>query len=96
MTTMEKKDMYIVIKRDDAKKYLSKEEFYSLVNILDKIRDGRIYDNKRPNNAYYVCNIDEPYADAVRRVIIGGEALKNEQYSCPSACGISCEECFHK
>ena len=54
-------------------------------------------DNKHPDNTYYVCNTDEPYADAVHKVILGGEALKNENASyCPDACGTSCDECFHE
>ena len=87
---MNKKDMYIVIKRDDAQKYLSNEEISSLINMLSKIRNGRMKDEKCPCNAYYVCNIDEPYADAVRNVIIGGEALKENNSSyCTDACGTS-------
>ena len=75
---MEKKNMYIVIKRDDAKKYLSQEEIDALVNILGKISDGRMYDNKYHDNTYYVCNTDEPYADAVHKVII---ILKSEPFA---------------
>ena len=92
---MEKKNMYIVIKRDDAEKYLSQEEIHVLTNMLGKISDGRLDDNKYPNNTYYVCNTDEPYADAVHKVILGGEALKNNMSYCPDACGTSCDECFH-
>ena len=97
MITTEKKNMYIVIKIDDAKKYLSQEEIHALVNILGKISNGRMDDNKHPDNTYYVCNTNEPYADAVHKVILGGEALKNENVSyCPDACGTSCDECFHE
>ena len=97
MIITEKKNMYIVIKRDDAKEYLSQEEIHELVNILGKISNGRMDDNKHPDNTYYVCNTDEPYADAVNKVILGGEALKNENASYyPDACGTSCDECFHE
>ena len=97
MIITEKKNMYIVIKRDDAKKYLSQEEIHALVNILGKISNGRMDDNKHPDNTYYVCNTDEPYADAVHKVILGGEALKNENASYyTDACGTSCDECFHE
>lgn len=41
MITVEKKNPYIVIKRDDAKKYLSQEEIHALVNILGKISNGK-------------------------------------------------------
>ena len=80
---MDKKNMYIVMKREDVKKYLSKEEFSSLMGMLTKICDKRYADNKKPDNRYYVCNTDEPYADSVYQVILGGEALKNskEEYS---------------
>ena len=43
---IEKKNMYIVIKQDDAKKYLSQEEKHELINILGKISNGRMNDNK--------------------------------------------------
>lgn len=93
---MNKKNMYIVIKREDAQKYLSNGEIEKLVCILGKISDGRVKDNKHSDNTYYVCNTDEPYADAVHNVIIGGEALKNSSSYCPDACGTSSTECFHK
>ena len=97
MIKMEKKNMYIVIKIDDAKKYLSQEEIHALVNILGKISNGRMDYNKHPDNTYYVCNTNEPYADAVHKVILGGEALKNENMTyTPDACGTSCDECFHE
>jgi hypothetical protein len=73
---MEKKNMYIVIKQEDVKKYLSQEEIHVLINIIGKISNERMKDNKHPDNTYYVCNTDEPYADVVHKVIIGGEALK--------------------
>lgn len=92
---IEKKNMYIVIKQEDAKKYLSQEEISALINIIGKISNGRMADNKHPDNTYYVCNTDEPYADAVHKVIIGGEALKENHSYCPDACGTSCDECFH-
>ena len=97
MAITEKKNMYIIIKRDDAKKYLTQEEIRALVNILEKISDGRMDDNKHPVNTYYVCNTDEPYADTVHKAIIGGEASKNENaFNCPDACGISSGECFNE
>lgn len=92
---MNKKNMYIVIKRDDAQKYLSNDDIEKLVCMLEKISDGRGKDNKHPDNTYYVCNTDEPYADAVHNVILGGEVLKNSSSYCPDACGTSCTECFH-
>lgn len=75
---MDKKNIYIVIKQEDAKKYLEQEDINKLINIIGKISNGRLEDNKHPYNTYYVCNTDEPYADAVHKVIIGGEALKEK------------------
>ena len=92
---MNKKNMYIVIKREDAQKYLSNDEIEKLIYMLEKISDGRVKNNKHPDNTYYVCNTDEPYADAVHNVIIGGEALKNSKSYCPDACGTSSTECLH-
>lgn len=74
--TIIKENTYIVMKKDDVEKYLSKDEIQSIDDILEKISDGRLEDNKHPCNTYYVCNMDEPYADAVQKVILGGEALK--------------------
>lgn len=86
---IEKKPMYIVIKQEDAKKYLSQDEISALINIIGKISNGRFEDNKHPSNTYYVCNTDEPYADAVHKVIIDGEAIKENHSYCPNTCGIS-------
>ena len=84
----EKTNMFIVIKREDALKYLTDEEKQNLENILDKITNGREKDNKRPVNYYYVCNTDEPYANAVHDVIIGGETIKvNNLMPNQDACG---------
>ena len=94
---MNKKNMYIVIKREDAFKYLTESDLKLLDNMLGIICKGRSNDNKNPVNNYYVCNTDEPYANVVHGVIIGGEAAKdnyvNSSY-CPDACGSSCNECF--
>ena len=89
-----KKDMYIVIKKEDMRKYLTTKEIYTLDIMLCKIHNGRLDDNKHPINTYHVCNTDESYADAVHKVIIGGEALKilNKENT-PSrldACGSNC------
>lgn len=77
---MNKTNMFIVIKRKDALKYLTDVEKQNLENILDKITSGREKDNKKPVNYYYVCNTDEPYANAVHDVIIGGEAVKVSKF----------------
>lgn len=73
---MNKENTHIVIKREDAYKYLSEDEYQSLEMILDRIIVGRAKDNKNPINSYYICNTDEPYADTVIGVITGGEIGK--------------------
>ena len=87
---MNKKNMFIVIKRENAIKYLTEVEIQSLEQILSRIERGRADDNKKSFNTYYVCNTDEPYAEAVHNVIIGGEVIKdkNKDY-CSDACGCS-------
>lgn len=94
---MNKENMYVVFKREDALQYLTEIELQSLEHILLTIEQGRVSDGKKPFNQYYVCNVDEPYAQVVHGVIIGGEATKanngNQTY-CPDACCTSCSECF--
>lgn len=84
--------MYIVIKKEDVQKYLSSDEIHDLVNILETISNGRMQDNKHTDNAYYVCNTDESYANAAHTVVIGMTVLKNSSSYCP---GALCAECFH-
>lgn len=87
---MNKKNMFIVIKREDAVKYLTEVELQSLEQILSTIGQGRSDDNKKSFNNYYVCNTDEPYAEAVHSVIIGGETIKSNNIDyCADACGCS-------
>lgn len=96
---MNKENMYVVIKRDDALNYLTKMELEALENLLLVIEQGRVSDGKKPFNQYYVCNTDEPYAQIVHGVIIGGEATKANKSTatyCPDACGTGCSECFSK
>lgn len=76
---MNKENMYVVIKRDDALKYLTEVELQSLEHILCTIEQGRASDGKKLFNKYYVCNVDEPYAQVVHGVIIGGEATKSNK-----------------
>lgn len=59
-------------------KYLTEVEQKSLEVIMNTISEGRAEDGKKPNNKYYICNVDEPYAEMVRGVIIGGEYAKHE------------------
>lgn len=74
---MKKENTHIIIKRQDALKYLTEVEYQTLEQILCTISQGRNKDGKNPINTYYVCNTDEPYAEVVHGVIMGGEAVKN-------------------
>jgi len=73
---MEKHNTHIVIKKADALKYLTEVEYQTLEEMLYIISKGRVKDHKKPINNYYVCNTDEPYAEVVHGIIIGGEAVK--------------------
>lgn len=75
---MKKEITHIVIKIEDAMKYLTEVEQKSLETIVNTISKGRAEEGKNPSNNYYICNVDEPYAKIVEGVIIGGEYAKRE------------------
>ena len=75
----ERNDTHIVIKKEDVLKYLEEPEQIALEEMLYRISRSRAEDNKNPFNKYYVVNKDEPYAEVVHGVIMGGEAVKNGQ-----------------
>lgn len=74
-----KVDTHIVIKIEDVLKYLEEPEQVALDNMIAKIMRGHSIDHKCPVNHYYICNKDEPYAEIVNGVIMGGEAAKNSE-----------------
>lgn len=74
---MEKAYTHIVLKREDVFKYLEEPEQVALDVMMGKIMRGREEDGKKRLNSYYVVNKDEPYAEVVHGVIMGGEAVKN-------------------
>lgn len=74
----EKIDTHTVIKKEDILKYLEEPEQAAFEEILDKIVHGRADDGKTPVNHYYIVNKNEPYAEAVHKIILGGEAVKEE------------------
>lgn len=76
MVEMDKSYTHIVIKKEDALKYLTTVEYQSLETILAIISEGRAEDNKKPVNEYYICNKDEPYAEMVHGVIYAGERYR--------------------
>jgi hypothetical protein len=67
---------YTVIKLADIEKYLSVPAQDLLKAMLEDIENGREAEGKQPN-FYYVCNTDEPYADAVIETILDGEKAKH-------------------
>ena len=75
---MKKENTHVVIKREDILKYLKEPEQIVLEKMCNKIIRGREKDHKNPNNEYYVVNKDEPYAEVVYGIIIGGEAVKEQ------------------
>jgi hypothetical protein len=72
-----KESTHCVIKALDAVIYLSKDELALLSEIFRKLDKCREQDGK-PINDYYICNLDEPYADKVLQAILDGEDAKNE------------------
>lgn len=69
---------HVVFKKEDALKYLAEPELKSLEHILNTIAKGRAAEGKNPSNEYYICNVDEPYAEMVHGVIVGGEYGKRK------------------
>lgn len=72
-----KKDTHLVLKCEDTNEYLTQAERRVLVSLIIKIEKGRISENKKLNS-YYVCNLDEPYADKVFQTILSGEDEKEK------------------
>ena len=70
-------EKFIVLKKNDAERYLTAEEFKMLRILQKKILTGRMSDGKMQNNTYYVVNTDEPYAKQVRDLILKGAEWKN-------------------
>lgn len=60
---------YIVIKVEDAEKYLMPDDEYYLTRCLNKIEEGRRLDGKKPRNTYLVINTDEPYVAEVAEIM---------------------------
>lgn len=78
---MNKVNTHIVIKKEDALKYLTEVEYQTLEILQNTIIKGRAKDHKKPINNYYICNTDEPYAEVVYGIIIGGEAVKENNFA---------------
>ena len=65
------KNSHIVIKLEWLNN-LNESEKQSFIQLLDKITA-----NIEPHE-YYIVNLDEPYADLVKDIIITGEQHKNQ------------------
>ncbi|MZK53472.1 hypothetical protein [Clostridium beijerinckii] len=63
------KQKFIVIKREDADKYLPNHDKIDLRHILRQINEGRAKEGKK-DNEYLVVNKDEPYAGLVENLIL--------------------------
>lgn len=71
-----KKGTHLVLKYEDVEKYCKAGDLNALDFIRHKIKKGREKDGKPINNSYYICNVDEPYADKVLQDILQGESYK--------------------
>jgi len=67
---------HTIFKNKDLAKYLTNEQAKNEMEISYAIKQGRAADGKNPENQYYICNVDEPYADKVLQVILNGEDEK--------------------
>ena len=77
---------FTVIKNEDIRKYLTKEQIGQLLTISSVIQAGRMKDGKTAGNLYYVVNQDEPYAEDVLQLILKGEDNKqNPKKDCIEA-----------
>lgn len=72
-----KENTHIVIKRDDATKYLSEKQKHDLDSILLTINTRREKEGKPVNN-YLVINKDEPYAKIIQETIISNEKSRSD------------------
>lgn len=68
-------DKFIVVKKEDVQKYLSKSDMVILNVLLGKIVEGRAEEGKSTDNKYWVVNRDEKYADKVLQIILDGERM---------------------
>jgi len=66
--SIEFENKYIVVKRDDIKKYLNSIAQKNLYRYLGAIEAARKAEGKK-NNTYLVVNTDEPYAGEVAQIM---------------------------
>lgn len=67
------KRRYTILNEHDYAKYIDedlKEEFEEVFGkVLDKIKDCRKAEGKKPFNNYVVINLDEPYIDEIVEIM---------------------------
>jgi hypothetical protein len=69
MVKIEEKFFVINLKHINELHPLLRDDAHNALDYIDRLI---------PNNEYYVCNQDEPYADEVLRVILEGEEAKQK------------------
>lgn len=90
-------DEYLVVKTKDLDKYFLKYNFIwnkkedssekiLFMKIINRIREMRESEGKK-DNRYIVCNEDEFYAEAIRRIILWGEEMKKRDCGVCPFCG---------
>ena len=62
-------DKFIVIKREDAKNFLSRVQSDILKRMLKAINSSRLKKGKKIDNEYLVINTDEPYAPEIIEIL---------------------------
>jgi hypothetical protein len=72
---IKKEGTHVVLKEADINEHLSESEQKIFELLYEKVIKGRKSLGK-PENAYYVVNVTEPYADKILEVIKEGEMVK--------------------
>lgn len=60
---------FIVIKREDADRYLPQHDRIDLAHILRQVQEGRRKEGKPSTNFYAVINTDEPYFEEIKTIM---------------------------
>ena len=62
---------FLVLKTEDLERFLTDEQKEQLSYIIYSYFEGRLVDDgKGSDNNYYVVNIDEPWSDQVKQIIL--------------------------
>ena len=80
---VEKFGKFLVLKWEDINRHLTDKDFGEIVRIKNLVLLGKygegILDPKVVKSSYYVVNTDEPYAEAVWKLIQMGETMKEKK-----------------